>query len=162
CLRLGLRSSRRGAHAEFGTRDLDAGHRPRQRRVARPVAGGAAAAGRDRGAEPRGRRRACAPAPAPRAGLRRMSAPRIGDAGTWLLAGLASVCLAAMLAFVGHVVASGFAAFWPRPVAELALRDGRVLLGEVVGGDARSIALRGSETLRVGDGYMRILRADVL
>lgn len=91
-----------------------------------------------------------------------MSAPRIGDAGTWLLAGLASVCIAAMLAFVGHVVASGFAAFWPRPVAELALRDGRVLLGEVVGGDARSIALRGSETLRVGDGYMRILRADVL
>lgn len=91
-----------------------------------------------------------------------MSSRRSGEAGTWLLAGLAAICIASMLALGGYVVASGFAAFWPQPVSGFSLRDGRVLLGEVVGGDARSIALRGSEKLRIGDGYTRIARVDVL
>lgn len=91
-----------------------------------------------------------------------MSGRRSGDAGTWLLAGLAATCIAAMLALGGYVVASGFAAFWPRPVTEFALRDGRALLGEIVGGDERAIALRSSERLRIGDGYVRIPRADIL
>ena len=55
-----------------------------------------------------------------------MSIRRSGEAGTWLLAGLASVCIASMLALGAHVVASGFAAFWPRPVFEFSLRDGRL------------------------------------
>ena len=91
-----------------------------------------------------------------------MSIRRSGEAGTWLLAGLAALCIASMLALGSYVVASGFAAFWPQPVSGFSLRDGRVLLGEVVGGDARSIALRGSEKLRIGDGYTRIARVDVL
>jgi phosphate transport system permease protein len=91
-----------------------------------------------------------------------MRSHRSGDAGTWLLAGLAATAVASMLALAIHVVVSGFAAFWPQPLQELALRDGRILLGEVVGGDAHAIALRASETLRIGDGYVRILRTDVL
>jgi phosphate transport system permease protein len=91
-----------------------------------------------------------------------MSVRRSGEAGTWLLAGLASICVASMLALGGYVVASGFAAFWPQPVFEFSLRDGRVLLGEVVGGDARSIALRGSEKRRIGNGYTRVARSEVL
>ena len=91
-----------------------------------------------------------------------MSNHRGGDAGTWMLAGFTATAIASMLALGAYVVASGFAAFWPQPVHELALRDGRILLGEVVGGDAHAIALRASETLRIGDGYVRIPRADVL
>lgn len=91
-----------------------------------------------------------------------MSIRRSSEAGTWLLAGLASICIASMLALGGYVIASGFFAFWPQPVFEFSLRDGRVLLGEVVGGDARSIALRGSEMRRIGDGYTRIARSEVL
>jgi phosphate transport system permease protein len=91
-----------------------------------------------------------------------VSSRRTGDAGTWLLAGLAAACIAAMLALGAYVVASGFAAFWPQPLSEVRLRDGRVLLGEVVGGDAHAIALRGSERQRIGDGYQRIARADIV
>lgn len=91
-----------------------------------------------------------------------MNRRRAGDAGTWLLAGLAAACIASMLALGAHVVASGFTAFWPQPLSEFRLRDGRILLGEVVGGDAQAVALRTNERLRIGDGYLRIARTDIV
>ena len=91
-----------------------------------------------------------------------MSRRRGDAAGTWLLGGLAAICVAAMLAFGAYVLASGFAAFWPGRITELDLRDGSRVLGEIVGGDARAIALRGSERLRAGDAYLRIARTDIV
>ena len=86
-----------------------------------------------------------------------------GDAaGTWLLGGLSAASIAAVLAFGAYVLVSGFAAFWPERVIELTLHDGSRVLGEVVGGDARAIALRGSERVRAGDAYLRIALGDIV
>lgn len=81
---------------------------------------------------------------------------RFEYAGTWLIAGLAAVALALVLGLLGLLLGAGFAPFWPAPVTELQLRDGRVLLGEVVGGDAHALALRGSELERIGGAYRRV------
>lgn len=85
-----------------------------------------------------------------------MTRRRLDFAGTWLVAGAASLCLAALLGLFALLVACGFAPFWPAPVEELRLRDGSVLLGEVVGGDAEALVLRAGETDRIGAGYRRV------
>ncbi len=86
---------------------------------------------------------------------------RADDAGTWLIAGSAALCLAALLGLLGLLMSAGLAPFWPAPVEELHLRDGRVLLGETVGTDADAIALRTSEVDHIGEGYRRVLLADI-
>lgn len=81
---------------------------------------------------------------------------RIDDAGTWLIAGFAAIAVAVMLGLLGLLLSAGFAPFWPAPVSELQLRDGRVLLGEVVAADAQALAIRTSEVERLGGGYRRV------
>ena len=91
-----------------------------------------------------------------------MNARRVDDAGTWLLGGSVAVCLALLLGLLGLLAGAGFAPFWPQPVSELSLRDGSVVLGEIVSRDAVSLALRGSERERLGDSYRRIALADIV
>jgi phosphate transport system permease protein len=81
---------------------------------------------------------------------------RFEQAGTWLIAGLATVALAVVLGLLGLLLGAGFAPFWPAPVSELQLRDGRVLLGEIVGGDTNALAIRTSELDRIGGAYRRV------
>lgn len=83
-------------------------------------------------------------------------------AGTWLIAGLAAICLALMLGLLGLLASAGFAPFWPAPISEIQLRDGRVLLGEVVATQADSLAIRASELERIGGAYERVARDDIL
>lgn len=85
-----------------------------------------------------------------------------GDASTWLVAGAASICLAAMLAVACVLVGSGLAPFWPRPVVALKLADGRVEIGEIVATSAGIDVLRTSERERVGSGYVRVAASDVV
>jgi phosphate transport system permease protein len=87
---------------------------------------------------------------------------RSGDGTTWLLAGATALCLAALLGLVGVLAAAGFAPFWPTPVDELQLRDGQVLLGEIVATEGGAIALRTSEVDRLGEAYRRIPLADIM
>jgi len=47
-----------------------------------------------------------------------------GDAGTWLVGGAASICLAAMLMVLVILLSAGLSPFWPAPLVELQLRDG--------------------------------------
>lgn len=86
---------------------------------------------------------------------------RCGDAGTWLIAGLAATSLAAILGLLWLLLAAGLAPFWPSPIGEIRLRDGHVLLGEIVASDARTLVVRGSEVERIGGAYRRVARADV-
>lgn len=86
---------------------------------------------------------------------------RFDFAGTWMVAGAASLCLAALLGLFALLIVFGFAPFWPGHVDEVHLRDGRVLLGEQVDADAEAIVLRTTETARIGDGYRRVALADI-
>jgi phosphate transport system permease protein len=81
---------------------------------------------------------------------------RVGTAGTWLLGGIAATCIALILILLGIVVSAGVAPLWPKAVSELTLRDGSVLLGEIVVRDSGSMALRLGERERAGDAYRRI------
>lgn len=86
---------------------------------------------------------------------------RAGDAGTWLIAGLAALSLAVVIGLLGLLLTAALKPFWPAPIEEIRLRDGRVVLGEVVGTEADALALRGSEIERIGGAYQRIARADI-
>lgn len=87
---------------------------------------------------------------------------RLDQAGTWLIAGFAAIAVAILLGLVGVLLGAGFAPFWPAPVSELQLRDGRVLLGEVVAADGHALAIRTSETERIGGGYRRVALEEIV
>ncbi|WP_395681121.1 PstA family ABC transporter permease [Dokdonella sp.] len=90
-----------------------------------------------------------------------MSVTRSAGAGIWLLAGITAACIAIMLGLLAFTLGSGLASLWPAQVERIELRDGTVLLGEVVASDASSLVVRGSEVERVGEGYRRVQRADI-
>lgn len=86
---------------------------------------------------------------------------RGADAGTWLLAGATAACIGAFVALVGLIAMDGLASFWPAPVDELLLRDGRVLLGEIVTEQDGVVTLRSSELDRIGDAYVPVVAAQI-
>ncbi len=86
---------------------------------------------------------------------------RADDAGTWLIAGAVAISLAMLLGPLGLLASAGLAPFWPAAVEEVRLRDGRMLIGEIVGTDADAIALRTSEVDHVGEGYRRVPLAEI-
>jgi phosphate ABC transporter permease subunit PstA len=91
-----------------------------------------------------------------------MNGVRIAAAGTWLLGGIAAVCIAIMLGLLVFTFGRGLASLWPTQIDRIELRDGTVLLGEVVASNATSFVLRGSEVERVGEGYRRVRREDII
>jgi phosphate transport system permease protein len=54
-----------------------------------------------------------------------------GENMLWLTGGALAVCTVMIVSFLILVVVQGAGTFWPKPLVELALNDGRVLLGEV-------------------------------
>jgi len=86
---------------------------------------------------------------------------REGAAGTWLLGGIAAACIAIMLGLLVFTLGMGLASLWPARVERIELRDGAVLLGEIVATDATSLVMRGDEAERIGGGYRRVRRADI-
>lgn len=91
-----------------------------------------------------------------------MNGVRSGAAGTWLLGGIAAACIAIMFGLLAFTLGAGLVSLWPAQVERIELRDGAVLLGEVVASDATSLVLRGSEDERIGEGYRRLHRADII
>ncbi|WP_300618100.1 ABC transporter permease subunit [Dokdonella sp.] len=88
--------------------------------------------------------------------------PRRDTAGSWLIAGTAAIALAVLLGLLGLLLRAGLAPFWPSPIEEIRLRDGSVLLGEVVDAGTNAIALRTSEFDRIGGAYRRVVPADIV
>ena len=84
-----------------------------------------------------------------------------GHAGTWLVAGAAALCLAAMLGVLGLLAGAGLSTFWPSRIVELRDTDGRVAIGEIAAVAEDVIVLRTSERDRAGSGYVRIARASI-
>lgn len=91
-----------------------------------------------------------------------MNAARREAAGTWLLGGITAACIAIMFGLLAFTLGTGLASLWPAQVERIELRGGEVLLGEVVASDATSLVLRGSEVERIGAGYRRLHRADIV
>jgi phosphate transport system permease protein len=91
-----------------------------------------------------------------------MNGVRRGAAGTWLLGGITAACIAIMLGLLAFILGAGLASLWPAQVERIELRDGTVLLGEVAASDATTLVLRGSEVERIGEGYRRVRRADIV
>jgi phosphate transport system permease protein len=90
--------------------------------------------------------------------MRRLSA---GAGATWLVAGAAALCLAAVLAVLAVVCGKGLATFWPSPIVELRLDDGRTRLGESVATGRDVVVLRESERARPGGSYVRVPRNEI-
>lgn len=58
------------------------------------------------------------------------SAPRgHGVLPIWITASALVLCVAAVLGLLGMIALQGFSTFWPRPIAQLTLTDGSVVLG---------------------------------
>jgi phosphate transport system permease protein len=87
---------------------------------------------------------------------------RLDQAGTWLIAGFAAIAMAVLLGLLGVLLGAGFAPFWPAPVSQLQLRDGGVLLGEIVAADAKALAVRTSELERIGGAYRRVAVGEIV
>ena len=85
-----------------------------------------------------------------------MSRGSSGDGTLWLCAGAAALGLVAILALLLWLGRAGLAPFWPAPVVEIGLADGRTLLGEVADRRGGTLAIRGSEREHVGGAYVRI------
>jgi phosphate transport system permease protein len=79
-----------------------------------------------------------------------------GESALWLCAGAAAACLAAIVALLIWLAVAGLAAFWPSPIVEIGLADGRTVLGEVVEHRGDTLVLRGSESERIAGNYVRI------
>ncbi|HEU4929940.1 MAG TPA: hypothetical protein VFU38_08920, partial [Candidatus Krumholzibacteria bacterium] len=54
-----------------------------------------------------------------------------GENMLWLTGGALAVCSVMIVGFLVLVVMQGASTFWPQPLIEIALDDGRVFMGEV-------------------------------
>ncbi|MEO7324296.1 MAG: ABC transporter permease subunit [Dokdonella sp.] len=87
---------------------------------------------------------------------------RSGDATTWVLGGATALCIAALVGLLGLLAVAGLEPLWPASVSELQLRDGEVLLGEIVAVEDGAIALRTSEIDRIGEAYRRLSNSEIV
>lgn len=91
-----------------------------------------------------------------------MNAARTSSAGTWLLAGATATSIAIAIGLIAAIIVEGASAFWPRAVERIERSDGTILIGEVVVEDAATQVLRTSELHRIGEGYVRLARDEVV
>lgn len=71
------------------------------------------------------------PQPRPRRPRLRTSLLAHGEPMVWLTGGALALSLAMIVGLLGLILWEGLATFWPTPLVELRLADGRVILGEV-------------------------------
>ncbi|HZL99395.1 MAG TPA: hypothetical protein VFD43_04000, partial [Planctomycetota bacterium] len=93
-----------------------------------------------------------------RGGARTTALSAHGEPLIWLTGGSLAVALLMIVGLLGLVAVQGFGTFWPGPVTELRLTDGRVLAGEITrdepadpaGGPAASAPSTRRRLLRTG------------
>jgi len=61
----------------------------------------------------------------------RVALTAFGEPLLWLTGGALVLCLLMILGLLGFILWQGIATFWPAPLREVRLHDGRVLMGEV-------------------------------
>jgi len=91
-----------------------------------------------------------------------MNGRRAATAATWMLGGLVGLCIATMLGLLFFTLGSGLASLRPGTLERITLADGSSRLAEVVADDGNALLLRTSETRRLGEGYERVRRGDVV
>jgi phosphate transport system permease protein len=85
-----------------------------------------------------------------------------GDGALWLCAGAAAACLAAIVALLLWLGGAGLSAFWPSPIVEIGLADGRTVLGEIAERRDETLVIRGSERERIAGTYVRVERSAIV
>jgi phosphate transport system permease protein len=58
---------------------------------------------------------------------------RRGDSAVWLTGAGLGLCLLMIGGMIGLILTKGLGFFWPRPIVEVTLTDGSVLMGEIAG-----------------------------
>ena len=67
---------------------------------------------------------------------------RRGDPAIWLAGSALGICLLMITGMIALILVNGLGFFWPRPLVQLTLRDGEVVLGEVVNREPLPVAMR--------------------
>ena len=67
---------------------------------------------------------------------------RRGDPAIWLAGSALGICLLMITGMIVLILVNGLGFFWPRPLVQLTLRDGEVVLGEVVNREPLPVAMR--------------------
>jgi phosphate transport system permease protein len=88
--------------------------------------------------------------PRPRRGRAQTSLLAHGEPLVWLTGGSLAVALAMIAGMLLLIVVAGIATFWPRPVYELTMSDGRQFLGELVEAESVQLTPSALEKLNIG------------
>ena len=67
---------------------------------------------------------------------------RRGDPAIWLAGSALGICLLMITGMIALILFNGLGFFWPRPLVQVTLRDGEVVLGEVVNREPLPVAMR--------------------
>ena len=67
---------------------------------------------------------------------------RRGDPAIWLAGSALGTCLLMITGMIVLILVNGLGFFWPRPVVQLTLKDGEVVMGEVVNREQIPLAMR--------------------
>ena len=67
---------------------------------------------------------------------------RRGDPAVWLAGSALGICLLMITGMIALILVNGLGFFWPRPVVQLTLKDGEVVMGEVVNREQLPAAMR--------------------
>ena len=67
---------------------------------------------------------------------------RRGDPAIWLAGSALGTCLLMITGMIALILVNGLGFFWPRPVVQLTLKDGEVVMGEVVNREQLPAAMR--------------------
>ena len=70
---------------------------------------------------------------------------RRGDSAIWIAGSGLGLCLLMIGGMIALILTKGLGFFWPRPIVELTMKDGSVLMGEISGREP--IPRRGPEQL---------------
>lgn len=67
---------------------------------------------------------------------------RRGDPAIWLTGSALGICLLMITGMIVLILVNGLGFFWPRPIVQLTLQDGEVVMGEVVNREQLPAAMR--------------------
>jgi phosphate transport system permease protein len=94
--------------------------------------------------------------------MRRVASRPGDDAGIALAASALGICLLLMAGLIGVLLVNGLGFFWPKPLLRVTLRDGKTLMGEVVGREPGRLQLKVGNRDLLGLDFAWLDEADVV